>query len=218
MPPSSAPLVVPRILSKHTQGPIFFDEEDRTTLSLPFRQAWLPTPEPDFRPGTVLLALDGDTLVVTAVLSDDYITTTTTADQQFLWERGDVFELFLQAHGQPDYHEFQYSPGGHRLQLHYPHATADRTRGLAAYLRPALIGEHAVRVDPSERWQVALRLPLSPLLPPDVPCPRMWSLAACRYDYHRDGTFTLASTARLALPEFHRGADWTRIQFPPSTA
>lgn len=219
MPPLPSPLTIPRISPERVQGPTFFDDFDFPNLSLPFGQAWLPALEPAFRPGTVRLALAGDTLLVSATLSDDHITTTATADQQFLWELGDVFEIFMQAEGHSDYHEFQLSPGNHLLSLHYPHPAADRTRGLASYLRPSPIRDHEVEIEPTaRRWHVALRLPLSSLLPPGAPLPLIWQMAACRYDYHKDGTFTLASTAQLTKPQFHRIADWTRIKLPPPTA
>ncbi|MBC7367490.1 MAG: carbohydrate-binding family 9-like protein, partial [Undibacterium sp.] len=160
-------------------------------------------------------ALAGDALLVSATLSDDHITTTATANQQFLWKLGDTFELFLQAEGRPDYHEFQFSPEGHCLQLHYPHRTADRTRGLDDYLRPTLIGEHAVQIETSaRRWRLSIRLPLARLLPPAVPPPRVWAFNACRYDYHADGTFTLSATTPLSRPDFHRVAEWTQIKLP----
>ncbi len=183
---------------------------------LDFRQAWLSQPEAALRPGHVGLTATADALLVFAELTDDCIQTLATTDHEPLWERGDVFEVFLQSFGAEPYFELQIAPSGHRLHLHYPRIGAVKANGIAPYIRRERGIDLAVRVEPAQaRWRVAARIPLAPLLPRTPGSSGAeWRAAFCRYDYDAAGQFCLSSTAALTLPDFHRIGEWSRLSIP----
>lgn len=180
------------------------------------QQCWLPMPQRAFQPGTVWLAATEDALLVFARLTGSAARTAATADNQWLWELGDVFEIFVQSYGGDGYFEFQIAPNGRLLQLHYPSAGAPRHEGLARYLRSDRLLEFATHHDAAAReWRIAARLPIAHLLPArTLAGAAEWRLACCRYDYAADGSFVLSSTAPLSRPDFHRIGEWSRLSIP----
>lgn len=194
------------------------DPCDDPGLRLALGQAWLPRPNPALQIGTARISVAQDALVAVATLADTHVVTSATDDHQLFWELGDVFEIFLQAVGRDDYFEFQISPRGHVLQLHYPHRHADRTQGIATYIQRERLIDHTARIDaPARRWHAAARIPLCRLvsIPSSPALPVEWQVACCRYDYDAAGTFTFSSTAPLSRPDFHRIAEWTHITLSP---
>lgn len=180
------------------------------------QQCWLPMPQRTFQPGTVWLAATGDALLIFAKLTGSSARTTATVDNQWLWELGDVFEIFVQSYGGDSYFEFQIAPNGRLLQLHYPSACAPRQDGVSQYLRSDRLIEFASHHEAkTQEWRIAVRLPVSNLLPPrKVAEGAEWRMACCRYDYAADGSFVLSSTAHLSRPDFHRIGEWSRISIP----
>jgi len=181
--------------------------------ALALQQTWLPKPEAVFQAGTAWLAATNDALLVFAELRGRDARTTATADHEHLWERGDVFEIYLQSFGGEAYFEFQIAPNGRLLQLHYPWIDVPRHEGIDRYIRRDRLLEALVRVDPDAGcWRVAARLPIAPLLPTRPKASGAeWRVALCRYDYGADGKFCLSSTAPLTRPDFHRIGEWSRI-------
>lgn len=180
------------------------------------QQCWLPMPQRTFQPGTVWLAATDDALLVFAKLTGSDARTTATENNQWLWELGDVFEIFVQSYGGDAYFEFQIAPNGRLLQLHYPSASASRQNGLHPYLRSDRLIEFVSHHDATTReWRVAARIPISNILPPrKIAEGAEWRMACCRYDYGTDGSFVLSSTAQLSRPDFHRIGEWSRISIP----
>lgn len=180
------------------------------------QQAWLPKPEVAFQSGTVWLAATSTALVIFAELNGCGGRTSATVDHERLWERGDVFEIFLQSFGGEAYFEFQIAPNGRLLQLHYPSIGIDRRAGLDSYIRRDRLIEFTLRVVPeTSRWRVAARLPVAPLLPSHPKTAGAdWRIACCRYDYAADGKYCLSSTAALTRPDFHRIGEWSRVSVP----
>ncbi|MES2693358.1 MAG: carbohydrate-binding family 9-like protein [Verrucomicrobiota bacterium] len=218
-PPASGttPLRLPRVadvdLARAVEGA---EWPPVSAATLPLRQNWLPQTEPAFLPGTVALAASEQALLVFADLTDESIQTTATADQEPLWERGDVFEIFLQSYGAELYLEFQIAPNGRRLHLLYPGLGFSRSAGLEPYIRRDRSIDFALKLDPANsRWRIAARIPMAPLVPAR---PRLngqeWRMAFCRYDYDAAGQFCLSSTAPLTKPSFHRIGEWSRITIP----
>lgn len=180
------------------------------------QQCWLPMPQRTFQPGTVWLAATDDALLVFAKLTGSSARTTATKDNQWLWELGDVFEIFIQSYGGDEYFEFQIAPNGRLLQLHYPSACAPRQSGIDQYLRSDRLIEFASHHDAETRdWRIAARVPVATILPArKIAAGAEWRIACCRYDYAADGSFVLSSTAHLRRPDFHRIGEWSRISIP----
>ena len=207
-------LPLPRVADVELEGAV----ADTTwppaaTTALALGQNWLTEPELAFRPGSVGLATTERALLVFAELTDEHIHTTVKGDHEPIYERGDVFEIFLQSFGAEAYFEFQIAPNGHRLQLHYPWIGAVRANGIERYIRRDRLFDVAVRVDPANaRWRIAVRVPVGPLLPRrSRDRGAEWRAAFCRYDYDAAGQFCLSSTAALTRPDFHRIGEWSRV-------
>ncbi len=183
------------------------------TAPLELRQNWLPQREPAFRPGTIGLAATASALLVFAELTDEHIHTRAVADHEYLWELGDVFEIFLQPLDGDVYFEFEIAPNGRVLQLGYPHVGAARTTGIEPFIRLDRLIDFAVRAEPSQqRWRIAASIPVATLLPARAPTRGAeWRIACSRYDFDAQQRFTLSSTAALTQPNFHRVGEWSRV-------
>lgn len=180
------------------------------------QQCWLPMPQRGFHLGTAWLAATDDALLVFAKLTGSGARSSATQDNQWLWELGDVFEIFVQSYGGEGYFEFQIAPTGHCLQLHYPAVGAPRQDGIDRYLRRERLIEFTSHHDAkADEWRVAVRLPVANLLPArKAGAGTEWRMACCRYDYAADGSFILSSTAQLSRPDFHRVGEWSRVSIP----
>lgn len=104
-----------------------------------------PPPPVDYVPGTLLamygftdgsipqeeaavcLTFSANSLFAEGLMHDHDLFSRADGDQQKLWELGDAFEFMFQLPGQVDYHEFQTSPNGFRLQLHIGDCQTFRT-------------------------------------------------------------------------------------------
>ncbi|MEO6246312.1 MAG: hypothetical protein ABIQ12_12835 [Opitutaceae bacterium] len=184
--------------------------------TLALHQGWSPKAEAEFRAGQVWLAATRDALLVFAELSGLPRGTTATADHERLWERGDVFEIFLQAFDAGEYFEFQIAPNGCLLQLHYPEAGAPRNAGIERYVRRDRLLDAAQAINlGANYWRLAVRVPTGPLLREQLRISGAeWRVAFCRYDYRDDGRFDLSSTAALTRADFHRIGEWSRASVP----
>ena len=193
-----------------------FEESDWEAVStafkdapiLPFRQAWLETPHPDFRGGEVRLGWTGEGLWVFAQMEDECIFTQATADNQKLWTLGDVFEIFVGDLGEDGYLELHTAPNGHRLQLRFPSdLTFEQMRGGRGRLADLIVE------DPLFRAHVRI-------------IPGGWEVVACltavrgrtlrasfsRYDY-RDAAArpVVSSTSPHSAFNFHAQREWAHF-------
>ncbi len=215
--PQSPLLVLPRVGEIDLDRS--FDEDLWPPVScagLVLHQSWLAMPEPGFQTATAWFAATPDSLVFFAEISDRSIGTAVTQDHEHVWELGDAFEIFLQPYGGDGYHEFQIAPNGRLLQLRYPAVGAPRDDGIVHYIYRAPLLEVRVRVEPDhERWRVAARLPVVPLLQGQARLNgEQWRVAFCRYDYYAGDRFRLSSSAFLTRPNFHRVGEWDRMIVP----
>ena len=69
-------------------------------------------------PGAALVVFENNTIHLYGVMHDRENFNAATMDNQTIWDLGDAFEFMFRCAGQEDYHEFQTSPSGVRLQLH----------------------------------------------------------------------------------------------------
>lgn len=163
-------------------------------------QSWRPHTEPLFRPGLVRLAWQPAFLLVVADLVDEEVLTGATADNQRMWELGDVFEMFVKAEGRDDYVELHATPNGRRLHLRFPGA---RAADPAAF--------HAEASIAPDGWRVTARIPAGVA---GLDCYRAGlALRAsfCRYDAGTGTPPVLSSTSPHPVPSFHRPDEWPRI-------
>jgi hypothetical protein len=182
-------------------------------------QAWRPAPERTLRPGVVRLGWHEATIVVVASLEDETVFTRATADNQRLWEFGDVFEMFFRNAGREDYLELHVAPGDKRLQLHFPSretVAAVRT-GIERFddfvVREPLFDFRTCKT--SDGWALVAQIP-GPTLGFNVPSLKGEAVLASfsRYDYASDGSPpVLSSTSPHAQLDFHRQEEWIKLVF-----
>ena len=188
-----------------------------SALKLPLGQAWSPEPEKKFRPGFVGVGWRDGIFWVRAVLDDDCLTTSATADNQNLWTLGDVFELFLRPMEGEVYYELHVAPSGHRLQLRFPDADMiNRLREGKDRREDLLVDEpiftFTTRTVPGG-WEILAGVPAATFGWPAGDLSGRELLASfSRYDYSGDGSApVLSSTSAHTIMNYHRQEDWKRL-------
>ncbi len=178
------------------------------TWQWPFTQSWLPKQETDFRPGSVLMRLTHEELRLHAELIDDEVITTATANQQRLWELGDVLELFVQRVGENGYTEYQIAPNGLTLTLYYPDlscvaAVRSGIRQFEEFLTDAPLQAQASKT--ARGWTISLSIPVKTHFGDRL------RVHCGRYDYGRNRHPIISSTSLLTACDFHRPQAWREI-------
>jgi hypothetical protein len=204
--------VFSRLIRMDAFMPISYHAEDsfHATWHWLFTQSWLPKQEKDFRPGSVLVSLNDEKLHLHAVLIDEEVMTQASANQQRLWELGDVLELFVQRLGENGYTEYQIAPNGLTLALYYPDPAC--VAEVRAGVRP--LEEFLTDTPPQTQvsttplgWNVSLMIPLQ-----KSPSHRL-RIHCGRYDYGSDRPPIISSTSPLTVCDFHRPEDWREVIF-----
>ncbi|WFB36232.1 hypothetical protein P3T73_00455 [Kiritimatiellota bacterium B12222] len=200
-PPSSKPL---KLSLDHTK-----------TFQL--SQPWYDHLEFQFRRGEANLQWSPEALIVHAELSDDEVYTASDADNQHMWELGDVFEVFLQIEGQEDYVELHITPANTRFQAHKPNVPGNDASGEWKPIEHWLIspiGFSAEATTITDGWIVSMEIPPSVLGLSEFTPGTELRVAFARYDGapHREPTLsTTATHARSETVTFHIPTDWHPI-------
>jgi hypothetical protein len=181
-------------------------------MELILSQSWLPEPEEGFQPGTASITWKNGTLSVSIDLTDDEVMTTASAHQQKLWEHGDVAELFVQRVGEIGYDEYQISPNGFSLGLHYPNisgvaAVRSGERKIDEFFSKTSFIATAVKTDSGWRADFTITLPCSPTDRILISC--------CRYDAAKGRSAIISSTSPHPVRDFHRPQEWHTINPEP---
>lgn len=177
--------------------------------SLTFAQSWLPQPEPEFQPDEVNIAALSYDLLVWADLKVPTREHPATRDHTLLWEQGDVFEIFLQAVGEPGYFEYHIAPNGHILQLAFPKGW-NRSGDVTSFIDPQPRLRSRVVLEPS-RWRVFAVVPLPEGTAFAAPQHGRWRVSFGRYHYRLDGHAVISSTSPHPVPDFHRPTEWSEF-------
>jgi len=178
-------------------------------MELPILQNWLPTTEPGFQPGTANFSWKEGVLDLKVDLIDEEVITTATANQQRLWEHGDVVELFVQRIGESGYREYQVSPNGFTLALSYPDLL-----GVAAvrsgerpidefFVQDSSIMATAEFTETG--WVARFSIPLAGVTGERI------RVSCCRYDAGTGRASIISSTSPHPVRDFHRPQDWREM-------
>ena len=179
-------------------------------MEIPLTQSWLEESEERFQPGNASIAWNEGILTVCLDFKDDEVITTAEADQQRLWEHGDVAELFVQKVGEYAYDEYQVSPNGFTLALHYPDLSGVASVRSGARMIDDFFARNpfeATAVKTESGWRAQFRIPLS-LTPGD-----RFRISCCRYDAAKGRAPIISSTSPHPVRDFHRPQEWTEITF-----
>jgi hypothetical protein len=151
-------------------------------------------------------------LNLTVDLIDEEVITTATANQQRLWEHGDVVELFVQRIGESGYREYQVSPNGFTLALSYPDLS-----GVAAVRSGERQIDEFFSEDSSDApfmaqaeltatgWLARFSIPLAGGSGERI------RVSCCRYDAGTGGVPIISSTSPHPVRDFHRPQDWREM-------
>ncbi|MGF1678499.1 MAG: carbohydrate-binding family 9-like protein [Candidatus Methylacidiphilales bacterium] len=199
---------------KKSQPPLV-NVTSHTPALFQLSQPWRKEPDPLFRPASVELTWSPEVLRITADLTDDEIFSRSTADQQRMWELGDVFEIFLQVGGRRDYIELHVTPHNHRMHLHLPGVGRRATPEsdplpFEKLLLPSVGFTSSARLTTGS-WQVQATVPASVLNFEMFTKGTELRISFCRYDAYRERKPILSTTSPHPVIDFHRPHEWIRV-------
>ncbi len=187
------------------------------------KQAWLPVPEPGFRPARVRTGWRPEALYVLADLDDADIFNPETRFNEPAFQFGDVFEMFLRPEDQEPYYEIHVSPQNQKFQLRVPYENAifKVKAPPGAFLPPdwmvtqTVVESRVSVLTGQERWRVLAVIPFRLVVERGtVVTGARWRFSFCRYDYTRGAAQpVLSSTSPHKVLSFHRQQEWGTLQF-----
>jgi hypothetical protein len=215
-----SPLSCPALVDGPWESPEQVAGVFRDALELRMGQAWLPGPSPRFAPGRVRVGWTPQELLFLAELADGDIFNPETGFNQFFFQRGDVFEIFVRALPAEPYYEFHVGPDNQHFQLRLPHANpwAGVKKGEPSpdftVKDPAFFASRVWVRQHENRWFVAVRVPFANIGGPDWAVAGAELLLSCsRYDYTRNEEKPVhSSTSPHPTLNFHRQEEWARLR------
>lgn len=178
-------------------------------------QPWRNDLESDFRPTRVSMSWTSEALHIRAQITDDEVETKATADNQRMWELGDVFEMFVMVEERKDYVELHVTPNNMRLHVRLP-GVGGRARPVDQPLSfeemvVTPVGFNSTVKREENGWSVSAKIPAAVLgldrLEPDI----RLRVAFARYDAFSGREPVLSTTARHPVISFHRPAEWSSV-------
>ena len=173
------------------------------------------------RSATVRLGWAGNEIYFWASLPDDDVFSAATADNQRMWQLGDVFEVFVRDAERENYIELHVTPNGHRLQLAFPteKTTGELRAGQITFeslIQSRPLFDFLVRMS-AGGWEVLGRVPLASFHPDAAALAgRTIQASFCRYDYTRGVEKpALSSTSDYREVNFHRCGEWKSFHCLP---
>lgn len=196
---------IPRYVLQGTKSAVF-------TLGQP----WNSSAEPGLLPTRVNLTWTPENLRVEALLTDQELYSKATADNQNMWELGDVFEVFVKVKGQRNYVEMHTTPNGHLLQLDWPGPkgkatpSADPVPFEDMFVSPVRF--HSQVTLTSNGWKVSMLIPARELGLDFLSSGQELSISFCRYDGAPNREPILSSSAKHdTVMDFSRQDEWTTV-------
>lgn len=184
--------------------------------SLTLSQPWLPVPQDRFRSGEVRIGWRPGALWIRALLDDECVICRATADNQYMWDMGDTFEMFVRAADGEEYFELHATPSGHRLQLAFASdQTIRQLRDQEIKLEDLVVAKPLFRFAArtlAGGWEVLAEIPASTLRWPDEGMAgREILLSFGRFDAAADGSTPVMSCSSPHRElNFHLQQDWSR--------
>jgi hypothetical protein len=183
-----------------------------------FRQPWRMVTEACWQDGTVRIGWHSNRFLYLATLTDSHLVATATRDNQFLWQLGDVLEVFAGIEGGSGYIEYHTDPQGKALQLRWPNDATFAGVTEIAQVADFIVTDNAslARVRwINAGWQIYGEIPVTSLPGGRGPLAgQSWQINFGRYDYQDlNAPPVLSSISPLTKPSFHRRQEWRTIRF-----
>ncbi len=173
-------------------------------------QSWTKE-QAGFQPTVVDVSWNEQELTIRASLEDETVTSSSTRDNQKMWELGDVFEMFLQLEGRRGYIELHVTPNNHRLHLKLPGPSGldatGRTRAFHEMLVEPVGFESRVERIPGG-WRVEARVPPEAFGMRRFDAGTRMAMSFCRYDAGGGRETVASSSSPHPVFSFHRPAEW----------
>lgn len=185
-----------------------------------FGQPWRSEPQPRFLPGQVRIGFDDKKLWVYAEMEDVDIFNPSRVLNEFAYEWGDVFEVFLRPLSGEPYIEFHVTPENQKLPLWFPRAKQGyHDPGWKwRYLEQSAFSSQTQLLPEENRWRVLVEIPFTTLGLGAPVIGEEWLFSFGRYDYTRGlRRPVISSTSPHRYPDFHRQHEWKRFVFEEKT-
>ncbi len=185
--------------------------------SLPLRQYWVAADILPREAGVARIGASSKGLSVHVRYEDSDIFSTATANQQRMWQLGDVVEVFVKPGlDRTDYWEVHVTPNAFLMDLHIPSRPGMQTgeHTWEEIIAPESGTTYRTKVGDGW-WSAELTIPWSAFDVDGVPMAgTVWQVAVCRYNYNGGlEDPELSSTAPLTERSFHRYEDYTDLAF-----
>jgi hypothetical protein len=213
----SSPLTCPVVGSEAADLGVEVPEKYATCPPLPLRQHWDGADEMPQEAGVARIGASSAGLSVHVRYEDSDIFSTATANQQRMWQLGDVVEVFVKPGvDRTDYWEVHVTPNAFYMDLHIP-SRAGMQSGEHTWediITPESGTTYQAKVDDGW-WSAELTIPWSAFDEAGVPAAgTVWQVAVCRYNYNGGlEDPELSSTAPLTQRSFHHYEDYTDLAF-----
>ncbi len=189
--------------------------------SVELQQDWLEGPSPHFQPATVRTGWTDEALIVYAQLTDLDIFNDIRGLNEWAFNKGDAFEIFLRPCQQPAYFEFHITPFSQLLQLRFPSAEEFKAKTHVpgwddeCFVHDPVLETRAVITQEKNLWEVVAAIPFSFVAEEgDVRDGSQWLFSFSRYDHTRSlPEPTLSSTSSHKVCNFHRQEEWGALTF-----
>lgn len=184
---------------------------------MPLRQHWKSVDALPREKGVARIGVSVMGLSVHVRYEDSDIFSTATANQQRMWQLGDVVEVFVKPGlDRTDYWEVHVTPNGFLMDLLIPSraGTASGEHTWGEIVAPESGTTYQAKVG-NGWWSAELTIPWSAFGETGIPATgTIWQVAVCRYNYNGGlEDPELSSTAPLTQASYHRYEEYTNIAF-----
>jgi len=185
------------------------------------QQAWLAEPSPYFQPTVVRCGWTDEALIVWAQLSDRDIFNEVRGFNQWAFNKGDTFEIFLRPCQQLAYFEFHVTPFNQLLQLRFPsaedfqaHTNDPGYDDTCLVFNPVIETRTAIHQQ-QNLWEVAASIPFAFVVEEGIVGEGSeWLFSFSRYDHSRAlPEPVLSSSSPHRECNFHRQQEWGTLTF-----
>jgi len=191
----------------------------RGCATLPLLRNWVAPLKAPKEPAAASVGCDAEGLWFYVRAEDSHIFTTAVADNEMLWQLGDVVELFVKpGRDRSDYWEIHIAPSGLIMDIHIPSRAElmEKRVSWEEVIAPDSHTRKRVKAMPEQGvWAVEACVPWSAFGPASSPASgAVWQFAVCRYNYTGDlEDPELSSTAPYTELGFHRYEEYHDLQF-----
>jgi hypothetical protein len=211
------PLSIPRLPRFDADNWASIKKAFSSAPELQMQQGWLKRPQKNFLPATIRVGWRDNAMQILAEIPDKHIFSHSTANNNNMWQLGDVFEIFTRDTARKTYYELHISPNGHWMQLEIPSAEIFRKRNFIFENLKVSRKIFRFRLQITRKansWRVYAKVPSTRICGKKPLKGRTWLTSFSRYDCTRDlKNPVYSSTSPHRIADFHRQQEWIPLRF-----